>query len=110
MVDVMLPRIDGVVRLSEGIMLARWIQDGRMPDTVAQHVRIPEEMRCLKHRYADVPIYFVTGRSREKIELEIAALSLTGCQVIEKGAGGGMSAADHAIAAIRQASTGFGAE
>lgn len=103
LIDVMLPKILGVKRLSEGVALARWVREGRIPAEQADGLGIPEGMRTIDPRYSSTRILFVTGRSEERLETEMAEPGLQEYGILEKGGAEEESAVDAAVRIIKEA-------
>jgi DNA-binding NarL/FixJ family response regulator len=102
-IDVMLPEVPDVKRLSEGVALAKWVRLGQIPDSQAAQVPIAPRLRKLPRSYASTYILFITGRAAEKLQSELQMAEVQNYDIVEKGADTDVSAVDLALGTIRQA-------
>lgn len=103
LIDVVLPQIPGVTRLSEGVALARWVREGKIPAEQAQSLDIAEGVRTIAPRYRGAPILFVTGRSGDRLKTELTEAGVQEYQILEKGGAEEESAVDAAVRIIKEA-------
>ena len=103
MVDVMLPKIAGVKRLSEGVAVAQWIQKREITESAAASLGIPKEMCKLRGDYSRARLYFVTGRGKAALRAELRKAKVNCTKIIEKGLSDDKSVADKAIKIIEEA-------
>jgi hypothetical protein len=111
-IDVMLPYLPGVKRLSEGVYLADWVRKGEIPCAEAASLQIPPAKRVLLSpngsvgRYAKVPIVFCSGRSEARLRSELDEKGVHDYTVFEKGRDDDESAVDRVIEFIRECLSG----
>ena len=102
-IDVMLPQVPGVTRLSEGVALAKWVRAGTIPALQGKYLSIPSEMQDLGDRYKTAPIQFITGRTEDRLQGELSEAGITEYALVEKGTDAQEGAIEVAIKFIRDA-------
>ncbi|MBI5383280.1 MAG: hypothetical protein HZA90_01190 [Verrucomicrobia bacterium] len=101
-IDVMLPQVDGVRRLSEGVMLAKWIRDGCIPDRYVKSLGLENQEASLTADFSKLSIIFLTGRSEYLLRRELGKLTMDHYLIIEKAANEESSGVDEVFEYLRQ--------